>query len=151
MKRWLLRGVVAGLVLFGLIQLVPYGRRHDNPPVTSEPSWDGARTRELAVHACYDCHSNETEWPWYSNLAPASWLLQRDVDEGRAALNFSEWDREQDKAKDAAETVADDEMPPFRYLPLHPEARLSGPEKQALIGGLIRSIGAEPPDEGDDG
>ena len=83
MKKWILRGVVAGVVLLGLIQLVPYGRDHTNPPVTQEVKWDSPRTRELAVGACYDCHSNLTEWPWYSNVAPISWLTQKDVDEGR--------------------------------------------------------------------
>src|SRR5215216_1353338 len=82
-------------VLFVVLQLVPYGRRHDNPPTTREPAWDDPTTRALAVRACFDCHSNETRWPWYSYVAPVSWLTQRDVDEGRRELNFSEWDRQQ--------------------------------------------------------
>src|SRR5918999_81790 len=89
--------VLGGLVIGGLIQLVVYGRTDDDPPVTAEPRWQGSGTRRLAVRACFDCHSNETQWPWYSNLAPASWLLQRDVKSGREELNFSEWDRRQDK------------------------------------------------------
>ena len=82
--------VLIGLVLFALIQLVPYGRSHKNPPVVQEPNWD-AQTRAIAKKACFDCHSNEVVWPWYSNIAPVSWLVQRDVDEGRRHLNFSEW------------------------------------------------------------
>ena len=81
---------VAGLLL--LIQLVPYGRNHTNPPIVKEPDWDQPRTRELAVRACFDCHSNETHWPWYSHVAPVSWLLQWDIDEGRGVVDFSESD-----------------------------------------------------------
>ena len=69
---------------FLLMQFVPYGRNHSNPPVISEPHWDSPQTRELAVDACFDCHSNETNWPWYSNIAPVSWMVQRHTDEGRA-------------------------------------------------------------------
>lgn len=83
--------IVVGLVaLFLLIQLIPYGRQHTNPPVVAEPAWDSPQTRDLAVRACFDCLSNDTVWPWYSNVAPISWLVQRDIDEGRQRLNFSE-------------------------------------------------------------
>jgi hypothetical protein len=68
--------------LLAVAQAIPYGRGHSNPPVTKEPAWDSSRTRELAKRACFDCHSNETTWPWYSNVAPESWLIQRDVDAG---------------------------------------------------------------------
>lgn len=104
-------GLIVGVVVFVAIQLVPYGRDHDNPPVTEAPEWDSARTEQLAIDACYDCHSNETEWPWYSNIAPMSRLMQRDVNASRAELNFSEGDREQDELKDLAETIVDGEMP----------------------------------------
>ena len=83
--RWL---GVALIVVLVAIQLVPYGRRHTNPPVTQEPGWDQPRTRALVARACFDCHSNETAWPWYAHMAPLSWLVQRDVDEGRRALNY---------------------------------------------------------------
>ena len=61
-----------------LIQFVPYGRDHDNPEVTNTVAWDSPRTAELFDPACADCHSNETDWPWYSNVAPVSWLVQSD-------------------------------------------------------------------------
>ncbi|HET9620152.1 MAG TPA: heme-binding domain-containing protein, partial [Kofleriaceae bacterium] len=77
-------------ILFGVAQIIPYGRTHDNPPTIQEPSWDSPRTRELAVRACFDCHSNQSRWPWYSNLAPFSWGLMFDVDTARTVLNFSE-------------------------------------------------------------
>lgn len=92
LRRVVRVGLIVGVVVFALIQLVPYGRDHDNPPVTQAPEWDSVRTEQLAVDACYDCHSNETEWPWYTNIAPMSWLIQRDVDGGREELNFSEMD-----------------------------------------------------------
>jgi mono/diheme cytochrome c family protein len=83
MKRFLMWSLTGLLVLVAAAQLVPYGRDHDNPPVAAEPTWDTPTTRELARRACFDCHSNETQWPWYSNIAPLSWLIQRDVEEGR--------------------------------------------------------------------
>ena len=70
---WSILGVIV-VVVVG-IQLIPYGRNHTNPPVVTEPQWDSPRTRELFTRACADCHSNETVWPWYSNLAPMSWLV----------------------------------------------------------------------------
>lgn len=90
MRRSLLIALVVMLVASLGIQAVLYGRQHSNPPVVAEPKWDAPQTRSLAARACFDCHSNETVWPWYSNFAPISWLVQRDVDEGRRALNFSE-------------------------------------------------------------
>ncbi|MEZ4770229.1 MAG: heme-binding domain-containing protein [Caldilineales bacterium] len=82
-KRIALYVILALVAVFLLIQLVPYGRDHTNPPVVQEPVWDSPQTEALARAACYDCHSNEVVWPWYSNIAPISWLVQRDVDEGR--------------------------------------------------------------------
>ena len=155
MKKWILRGVVAGVVLFGLIQLVPYGRDHTNPPVTQEVKWDTPRTRELAVGGCYDCHSNLTEWPWYSSVAPVSWLTQSDVDEGRSILNFTEWNLPQAEADEIVEVVREGEMPPWQYKPLHPAGRLSSSEQDELVRGLERTLAADPPvagakSEGDD-
>ena len=80
-------------------------------------------------------------WPWYSNVAPISWLVQRDVDEGRDELNFSRWDQPQREADDAAETVIDGEMPPWFYVIPHPEANLSLEEKELLIRGLRATFG----------
>ncbi len=138
----LVRNVLIGVVVAAFaIQLVPYGRSHANPPVVAEPTWASARTRELAVRACFDCHSNETVWPWYSNVAPVSWLVQRDVDEGRAKLNFSEWTRPAEEADEAAETVREGEMPPPIFLVTHQEARLSDAEKGELATGLATMFG----------
>lgn len=135
------RGAVAVVALLVLAQLVPYGRSHSNPPTTAEPSWDSPATRALAVRACFDCHSNEVRWPWYSSIAPASWLVQHDVDEGRGVLNFSEWNRSYEEAREAAESVVEGEMPLKTYLVLHPAARLTARERSMLSSGLARTLG----------
>ena len=135
-------GLLVGIGGFLLIQLVPYGRNHSNPPVLSEPNWDSPQTRELAQRACFDCHSNETVWPWYSHVAPISWLVQHDTDEGRQHLNFSTWN-EGGKGREpheAVETVSNGQMPMPAYLITHSEARLTETEKQALIAGLRATI-----------
>ena len=147
MKTRIIRLLIAavGLAVGGLllIQLVPYGRDHSNPPVVSEPVWGTAEARAIAVRACYDCHSNEVDWsPFYTSVAPASWLVQRDVEHGREHLNFSDWERSS-RREGAAETIEEihevlneGEMPPLQYTLVHPEARLSSAEIQILVDGL---------------
>ncbi|MGB9752927.1 heme-binding domain-containing protein [Roseiflexus castenholzii] len=147
--RRIAAGMLAGVMgLLLLIQFIPYGRDHTNPPVIAEPSWDSPQTRALFFRACADCHSNETTWPWYSNIAPASWLITRDVMTGRAEFNVSEWGRPDNEGDDAAKLVQNGEMPPWFYLPLHPEANLSPVERQQLINGLLATFGGEA--EGED-
>lgn len=145
MEKSKIFGVVVGAVAaLGLgVQLVPYGREHSNPPVTGEPQWDSPRTAELAKRACYDCHSNETVWPWYSNIAPLSWLVQSHVDEAREKLNFSEMDQPQKDADEAAEAVREGWMPPQYYVQLHSSARLSAAELSDLARGLEATLGGE--------
>jgi len=136
MKKGLL---IIGAILVGvfiLMQLVPYGHDHTNPPVVSTPNWDSPQTAALAQHACYDCHSNQTVWPWYSYVAPVSWLLERDVQQGRENMNFSEWSNYQLMAGDATSMVQSGKMPPAQYLLIHSDARLTDAEKQQLIQGL---------------
>jgi len=135
---------LGGMLAVGLIiQAVPYGRAHSNPAVTAEPAWDSPNTRQLAVRACFDCHSNQVNYPWYSNLAPVSWALEHHVQSGREALNFSEWDRPQEEAHEAAESVEEASMPPRFYLDAHPGARFSPQERAALIAGLEATLGRE--------
>jgi len=137
-RRVLRRLAYLVLALLLAIQLVPYGRDHLNPPVTGEPKWPSDAVRALAKRACFDCHSNEARWPWYSHVAPVSWLVQHDVDEAREHVNFSEWNRPQRKADDLVEVLEESEMPPWYYLPAHAEARLSDAEKRTLMAGLAR-------------
>ena len=127
--------LLAGFFL--VMQLAPYGREHSNPPVVSEPSWPDAESRALAERACYDCHSNETEWPWYSNIAPISWLLTKHVEDGRDEVNCSVWeDCGGCTHGEFKEVLLGGEMPLPSYLILHPEARLTDAERAQLLGAL---------------
>ncbi len=141
----LLVGVVVTAVA---IQFVPYGKNHTNPPIISEPQWDSPRTKELFNNACANCHSHQTTYPWYSDVAPISWLLQRDIDEGREHFNVSAWGaQKKNEGKDAAKEVREGEMPPWFYLPTHPEAKLTDMQKQDLISGLVKTFGKEEVEE----
>lgn len=141
-KRIVKIAALVGVGGFLLIQLVPYGRNHSNPAVVGEPNWDSPQTRELAQRACFDCHSNETVWPWYSNVAPISWLVQHDTEEGREHLNFSTWNNggQGREPEEAIEAIAEGEMPMPVYLITHSDARLTPTEKQALMEGLRATI-----------
>ena len=124
----------SALAVFIVLQLLPFGKNLDNPPVTDALQWTDPQAEEIARRACYDCHSNESVWPWYSKIAPGSWLMQKDVDDGRRAMNFSTNHRID--AGYISEILGENEMPPVQYLLLHPEARLSQAEKETLINGI---------------
>lgn len=130
--------VAAALILLVLIQLIPVNKT--NPAVVKEPTWDSPRTRELAKAACFDCHSNETVWPWYAKIAPSSWLLARDVSEGRETLNFSDWGGNLDEIGELTEVIDEGEMPPWYYTLMHSHAKLSDSEKKELIAGLAATL-----------
>ncbi|MFA5883223.1 MAG: heme-binding domain-containing protein [Acidimicrobiia bacterium] len=136
-RRWWLTALVAAVVVFLLMQLVPI--RVSNPPVVNEPNWDSQQTRALAVKACYDCHSNESQPLWFEKIAPLSWWITNHVDEGRSALNFSEWGTKgQGESDDVVEVVRDASMPPGNYywLGLHKDAKLTAAEQKQLADGL---------------
>jgi mono/diheme cytochrome c family protein len=141
MLKFIRVALIVFVGLFLLIQLVPYGRDHSNPAHKVEPNWDKPATRALAQRGCFDCHSNETVWPWYSHVAPVSWLVMSDVVNGRHELNFSEWDKPQDEADHAGKMITRKKMPLKKYLLLHPEARLTDAERDALASGLNSTIG----------
>lgn len=145
MRKWLIRAVLAVAALLVIAQLVPYGRDHSNPPVTREVRWDSARTRQLAAGACFDCHSNLTDWKWYTNIAPISWLVYSDVQGGRDHLDFSEWDKPQSEVKEILAAVREGSMPPLQYKPLHAGGRLSDSERAELVRGLEKTLAADPP------
>jgi hypothetical protein len=140
LKKIILIVVIVAVGGFLLIQLVPFGRNHTNPSVVQEPNWDSPATRELAVRACFDCHSNETIWPWYSNIAPASWLVARDTYEARDYLNFSDWLPGDVDLDDLREVITEGEMPPAQYTMIHAAARLTGAERQQLLEGLLKGL-----------
>ena len=133
----------AGVVALA-IQFVPVSR--GNPPVVRELVWDSPATRAIARNACYDCHSNETRWPWYAHVAPVSWLVANDVKNARERLNFSEISGD-DRVGILVKRITKGEMPPSDYLLMHAAARLSEAEKAAYVAGLRRSFelsGLEP-------
>ena len=142
-RRFWSRFALALVAVLAAIQLVPYGRAHANPPVLGEPAWDSPETRALAARACFDCHSNQVKWPAYSHVAPVSWLVQRDVDEARAHLNFSEWTRPQEDADEAAEEVREGEMPLKIYALMHANAglRAGGRTRPAAVRERARGRG----------
>lgn len=122
------------IVAFIGIQFVHIDRT--NPPITGEIETP-APVKEILRRSCYDCHSNETVWPWYSYIAPASWLLESDVNKGREELNFSEWSgydekRKLKKIKEIWEEVNEGEMPEWDYVIMHSEAGLSEADKQII-------------------
>lgn len=134
--------ILLGLLGAVAIQFIPYGKDHMNPPVQNEVKWDALQTKQLFSRACADCHSNKTKWPWYSKIAPISWLVAHDVEEGREHFNVSMWNlQKRNKGNEAADELEDGEMPPAIYVINHPEAKLSSAEKQQLIDGLERTFG----------
>ncbi len=141
MKRFLTRLLWFLVAVLVVIQFVPFRQARTNPPVRRGPDWDAPRTEELARRACFDCHSNETRWPWYSALAPMRWRIVEHVEEGRAHLNFSEFDEPQPDAHEAAELTAEGVMPLGDYLRMHPEAQLTEGERSELVNGLARTLG----------
>jgi len=144
--RSLLRLIVFVAVVLLVIQVVPYGRDHTNPKTVQEITWDRPATRALAQDACFACHSNLTEWPWYTNVAPISWLTTRDVEGGRATLNFSEWQRPQEAdLQEVVDAIRGKDMPPLQYRVVHSESKLTDTERQQLERGLVASWTKDPP------
>jgi hypothetical protein len=132
------------VIVLGLaIQTVPYGRSHAQGPVTGEPQWADEETRNLMVRACFGCHSNQVEYPSYASVAPISWMVQSHIDEGREAVNYSEFATDPGDAEESFEVVKEGSMPPAYYtrFDLHPEARLSPDEMETLLNGLRNTPG----------
>lgn len=132
------------IVLFVAIQFVPYGKNHSNPKNVAEPQWDSEKTRATFFTICGDCHSHATKWPLYSNIAPVSWLVQHDVDEGRGHFNVSMWGVQKDNAGDAvAHEYEDGDMPPWIYTLPRPQTKLSPKDREQFIAGLKATFGHE--------
>jgi hypothetical protein len=136
--KWIFAGLAAG---FALLQLTNPSRT--NPPVAPGHDLTAAnppppQIATLLHGACYDCHSCETKWPWYSRVAPVSWLVADDVKDGRERLNFSDWPQDRPvraarRLERISEEVDYQEMPPRKYTLLHPEARLTAGQRRQLI------------------
>jgi hypothetical protein len=136
-----------GIIGFIIFQVIPAGSINadfaapGNPPVTYTIQWDSPQTEQLARSTCFDCHSNETRYPWYSNIAPMSWLVNHDINEARRKMNFSTGSHLfSDEMEKQIESGA---MPKPLYLPLHPEANLTDAQKKQLVDGLIATFGAD--------
>ena len=129
------RVLIAGLVVLGGIQFIPVER--SNPPVRTDVSAPG-RVENILRRACYDCHSNETRWPWYSRIAPTSWLVASHVKRGRGDLNFSEWpvfdfELQGLAYDDIRKQVSEERMPLWSYTLVHRNARLSAADREVLL------------------
>jgi hypothetical protein len=126
---------LAVVVVLALIQLIPSDRT--NPPVQFDVDAPD-EVKEILRRACYDCHSHETRWPWYSRVAPISWWIVDHVEHGRGDLNFSEWPvldfyAQELSFKDIEEQITKGEMPLRSYTILHPEARLTDDERETIL------------------
>jgi hypothetical protein len=135
--KWIFGGLVA---VFALLQLANPART--NPP--APPGGDIAATNPpppqvmaLLHAACYDCHSDETRWPWYSHIAPVSWLVASDVNEGRRHMNLSEWPKDAERAAKKMERMSEEldykDMPPVKYTLIHADARLTDDQRKKLM------------------
>jgi len=154
MLKWIQRIAFVAAIALVVIQVYRPGRT--NPAVDPKQEIHGVLSVDPQVasvlnRACNDCHSNRTVWPWYSNVAPASWLVTSDVRRGRAAMNLSEWGKydtraRQEHLKAMCSEVAEAEMPAFQYTILHPEAKLNAAEKAAVCRWTksVMQSGAEP-------
>lgn len=137
MKKWLWT-IPALLVIIQFVRIdktnPPANPENDYLSVANPPS----ETAQLIKASCYDCHSNHTRYPWYSNVAPVSWLLRNHIVEGRKHLNFSEWavydaEKQAHKTEECVEVIGEKEMPMKGYVWMHPEARLSEAQQQQLV------------------
>lgn len=122
------------VIVLVIIQFIPIDRT--NPGITYDIPTSPA-VKSVLKKACYDCHSNETVWPWYSKVAPISWFVVQDIKLGREELNYSEWDRYDSEEKiefirESWEEVAENEMPLWFYIQMHPEARLTSEDRTVL-------------------
>lgn len=145
-SRWITKAMIVLVPGFVLIQVLPYGRDHAAPPDGQRAAFDSPRTEELARRACFDCHSNRTEWPWYSSVAPVSWRVQAHVLQGRAKLNFDALDTSTEEGAEAAgkagEEAREGKMPLRDYMLMHGHARLTAAEREELARGLDRTFAA---------
>lgn len=137
---------VAAAALIVIAQLIPLDRSNppDRPSLAAPPE-----VASLITRACNDCHSYETVWPWYAWVAPVSFLVTHDVEEGRGELNFSRWqkysgEKRTKKANEAIKQMRKGDMPPWYYTIMHPEARLSTSEKALLMAWLEQQTHARP-------
>ena len=153
MPFWLKRTIIIVAAVFVAIQFIRPSRT--NPPVnagleiTSVQSVSPA-AKSILDRSCSDCHSNRTVWPWYSEVAPSSWLVASDVNGARNRMNLSEWGtypeyKRLDRIKDICDEVTKGNMPPWQFLLMHSSARLSPADVNALCQWTKASLPPAPP------
>lgn len=138
--KWVKRALLAFAILFVVMQVIRPSMT--NPPVDESRTLQAKAQIPPEVYgilerACNDCHSNKTEWPWYSQVAPVSWYLSNHVSEGRRELNISDWAkydarRAARKLDEICDQVKSGEMPIKSYLLIHPKAKLSDADRQSI-------------------
>jgi hypothetical protein len=145
-RRARISTVAAGVLIgLGFAQLFPAQRI--NPP--SSAALVGPRPVVATLRrACFDCHSNETRWPWYSHIAPLSWVIVNHVEEGRRELNFSEWNTyypntQRRKLRWMGRALNEEKMPPWYYRLGHPDARLSASDRTLLQRWIAGTLAAD--------
>jgi len=134
MTLWFRRTAIALGLASIVIQLIPVS--HTSPPVVSDLV-AGPDVKAILRRSCYDCHSNETEWPWYAYIAPISWLITNDVEHGRAQFNFSKWgqypkEKRRARADEMLDEIESADMPPKSYALVHRGVRPSVQEIELL-------------------
>ncbi len=158
MRKWVNVTLLSVVCVFAAMQLIRPA--HTNPPEEPQRTLqafhqsDPAAT-QLLNRACNDCHSHRTQWPWYSHVAPVSWLVTSDVNRGRHAMNLSEWaiytpKQQAEILHDVCEEVSQGEMPQMTYTLMHPAARLSSADRQVLCAWTRAALGNAPSDEKED-
>ncbi len=135
--------LIVFFVGFITIQFIPSSFSRINPPVTGEPKWDSPETRTTFLKTCADCHSNESRFPWYSSIAPVSWLIENDIRKGRKHFNVSEWNISERGGEKTTEEVQRGAMPIGPYLLMHPESNLTIAEKKKFLEGLMKTFGID--------
>jgi hypothetical protein len=139
-------GALSGALV--LLQLVPYGHDHGAPATTKRARLPPAAA-QIARGACMDCHSNETRWPWSTNVAPPSLLAVNDVKGGREHLNLSRWDQPQPGLGEVVDAIEGGGMPPIQYKAIHGKARLDAAQRRTLIAGFRALYATDPPPPGE--
>ena len=129
------------IIVISVIQFIPVDKT--NPSVDSQKDYFSIvnppeNVKNILKTSCFDCHSNETTYPWYSNVAPISWLLKSHINEGREHLNFSEWgsysvEKQKNILEDCSEVIREKEMPLSSYTIMHSDAELNE-EKSKVLG-----------------
>lgn len=131
--------IISGAIIFILIVLQVIIVDKNNPEVKTVPNWDSDYTKDTFYALCADCHSNETRWPWYTNIPPFSLIIHQHVKEGREHFNISEYVRE-DGTK-SAHLFNKGVMPLWTYTFMHTHPALDEPEKTKYFNGLEATFG----------